>query len=208
MAGFWSFILFLVRFLAALCCVAVLSPLPDDPGNPTAAFRVLLSSMDGMPSLVIWKSRYSLTLYKGNSPVKTYHAVFGRGYADGDKERTGDKRTPEGDFYICTMNHSERFYKFMGLSYPSLQHAEQGLKKGFITPKEFGMIEQALAERRQPLWDTRLGGAIGIHGRVYQDLAARRSRENWTDGCIALANADIDELFGIVQVGTPVAILP
>ena len=55
------------------------------------------------------------------TPVKTYPAVFGRGYSDGDKRMTGDLRTPEGDFYICTMNPSKRFYKFMGLSYPGTE---------------------------------------------------------------------------------------
>ena len=60
--------------------------------------------------------------------------MFGKGYGDGDKQRMGDRRTPEGDFYICTMNHSKRFYKFMGLSYPGLKHAEDGLRSGMISP--------------------------------------------------------------------------
>lgn len=197
-----------VRFAAALCCVVVLSPVPDSPRNAIAAFHTMLSTLDGVMSIVIWKSQYSLTLYKGNAPVKTYHAVFGRGYADGDKEREGDRRTPEGEFYVCSKNDSKRFYKFLGLSYPSLRHAEQGLRNGFITGSEYDAIAQAIALRSQPLWETRLGGAIGIHGRIFEDLAAQRNRQNWTDGCIALANADIDELFGIVEIGTPVTILP
>lgn len=202
------FIFNALRTFAALFLVVVLSPLPDVPGNPSAALRSLLATIEGVPSLVIWKSQYSITLYKGNAPVKTYPALFGKGYADGDKLRSGDKRTPEGEFFICSMNRSERFYKFMGLSYPSLKHAEQGLRRGHITPVEYREIEQALMERRQPSWSTRLGGAIGIHGRIFEDPTAQQNRQNWTDGCIALANADVDELFGILTVGTPVTILP
>jgi murein L,D-transpeptidase YafK len=197
-----------VRFTVALLCVAVLSPVPDAPRTATAAFQDMLTSLDGPPSLVVSKSQYTLTLYKGNTPVKSYRAVFGRGYADGDKERSGDKRTPEGEFYVCSMNNSERFYRFLGLSYPSLKHAEQGLRRGIITQREYDEIERAVVERRQPPWETRLGGAVGIHGRTLEDPAAHAVRKNWTDGCIALANADIDELFNVLSLGTPVTILP
>ena len=208
MAWFWTSLTFTVRFFVGLFLVSVLSPLPDMPQTSTSALLSLLSRLEGATSLVIWKSQYSLTLFKGTAPVKTYGAVFGKGYGDGDKERTGDKRTPEGDFYICSMNNSKRFYKFLGLSYPGLKHAAQGLQRGIITPREYGEIEQALRERRQPTWDTRLGGAVGIHGRMLQDPGVWANRHNWTDGCIALANADMDELFSVVSVGTPVTIIP
>lgn len=208
MARIWRSISAVLRFTAALFCVAVLSPLPDSPANSATAMLAMLSSLDGPPSVVIWKSQYTLTLYKGSAPVKTYRAVFGKGYADGDKERYGDRRTPEGEFYICSMNTSKRFYKFMGLSYPGLKHADQGLRKGILSPSEHQAIQQAIAERRQPSWETRLGGAIGIHGRLVENAAAQQNRENWTDGCIALANVDVDELFSILAVGTPVTILP
>jgi murein L,D-transpeptidase YafK len=143
-------------------------------------------------------------------PVKTYRAVFGKGFQDGDKQRMGDKRTPEGEFYICTMNHSKRFYKFMGLSYPGLQHAEYGLQAKMITPLEYTMIRKALEERQPPPWDTRLGGAVGIHGRMLDEQVSPRQylSMNWTDGCIALDNADVDEIYSVVSLGTPVTVLP
>jgi len=208
MLQIWTSITTTLRFLAALFLVSVLSPLPDSPGTASRELIAMLSRMEGATSLVVWKSQYSLTLFKGSSPVKTYWAVFGKGYGDGDKERSGDKRTPEGDFYICSMNHSKRFYKFLGLSYPGLKHAEQGLQRGVITPREYEEIEQAHRERRQPTWDTRLGGAIGIHGRMLEDPVVWANRQNWTDGCIALTNTDMDELFSIVSLGTPVTIIP
>ena len=208
MAWFWTSLAFTVRFSLGLFLVSVLSPLPDMPQTSTSALLSLLSRLEGATSLVIWKSQYSLTLFKGTAPVKTYGAVFGKGYGDGDKERSGDKRTPEGDFYVCSMNHSKRFYKFLGLSYPGLKHAQQGLQRGIITPREYLEIESAHRERRQPTWDTRLGGAIGIHGRMLEDPVVWATRQNWTDGCIALSNTDMDELFTIVSIGTPVTILP
>ena len=75
-------------------------------------------------------------------------------------------RTPEGDFYVCTMHPSKRFYKFLGLSYPALKHAEFGRRSGMISEGEFLMIKKALEEGQPPPWNTRLGGAVGIHGRT------------------------------------------
>ncbi len=204
----WNSITLSLRFFLAVFLVSVLSPLPDMPDTSARELSSLLSRMEGATSLVIWKSQYSLTLFKGNAPVKTYWAVFGKGYGDGDKERTGDKRTPEGDFYISSINHSKRFYKFLGLSYPGLKHAERGLQRGLISPREYGEIEKAVQERRQPSWETRLGGAIGIHGRMLEDSSVWAMRQNWTDGCIALSNTDIDEIFSLVSLGMPVTILP
>jgi murein L,D-transpeptidase YafK len=124
--------------------------------------------------------------------------------------KNGDRRTPEGEFYICTMNDSKRFYKFMGLSYPDLKHAEYGLRSGMISPDEYTMIRKAIEGRLSPPWETRLGGAVGIHGRTLDagEAQQRYVSTNWTDGCIALDNADVDEIYQVVSLGTPVTILP
>jgi murein L,D-transpeptidase YafK len=195
--------------LAAFLLLTCIAPLPETNTRQTVAFEDRLFSLDGKIRLVIWKSRYTLTLYKGATPVKTYRAVFGKGYGEGDKQRRGDRRTPEGDFYICTMNNSERFHRFMGISYPDLKHAEEGLRSGMISPGEYSMIRKALEERASPPWDTRLGGAVGIHGRTVNAGNEQQDvRTNWTDGCIALDNADVDEIYQVVSLGTPVTILP
>jgi murein L,D-transpeptidase YafK len=203
-------IAFSLRLFTSLVLLSCISPAPEVPAKKTSDFSSMLSSLDGRLRLVIWKSHYTLTLYKGNAPVKTYRAVFGKGYRDGDKQMTGDKRTPEGEFYVCTMNYSKRFYKFMGLSYPGVKHAEYGLRDNIITPNEYALIKKAIEERQQPPWDTRLGGAVGIHGRMLDDAVSPQalSRQNWTDGCVALDNADMDELYSVVSLGTPVTILP
>lgn len=199
-----------LRLVTSLLLLSGISPAPEVAAIKNSALSSAGSSLDGQLRLVIWKSHYTLTLYKGNTPVKTYRAVFGKGYRDGDKQITGDKRTPEGEFYICSMNHSKRFYKFMGLSYPGIKHAEYGLRSNIITPNQFAMIKKAIDERQQPPWDTELGGAVGIHGRMLDDTVSPQalSQQNWTDGCIALNNSDVDEVYSVVSLGTPVTILP
>ncbi|MCK9420268.1 MAG: L,D-transpeptidase [Nitrospirae bacterium] len=200
----------ILRLLAAFLLLCCISPSPETSTGKTDIFASLLSSVAGRLKLVIWKSRYTLTLYKGEIPVKTYRAVFGKGYREGDKQRMGDRRTPEGEFYICTMNDSKRFYKFMGLSYPGMKHADYGLQSGMISYVEYAMIKNAIEGRLSPPWETRLGGAVGIHGRTL-DAGNAQQRDvstNWTDGCIALDNADVDEIYRVVSLGTPVMILP
>ncbi|MGE5174010.1 MAG: L,D-transpeptidase family protein [Betaproteobacteria bacterium] len=203
-------IFFLARLLGSLLLLSCLSPAPDATAPKADTFPSLPASFAGQLRIVIWKSQYTLTLYKGDQPVKTYRAVFGKGYQDGDKRTEGDKRTPEGDFYICTMNHSKRFYKFLGLSYPGLKHAEYGLQSRIISTLEYEMIKKAIDEQQQPPWGTRLGGAVGIHGRILEGAVPNKSpvTMNWTDGCIALDNADVDEIYSVVTLGTPVTILP
>lgn len=200
---------FAFRLVVTLLILSCLSPEPEFPAGRSSAFASM--RVDAQPRIVIWKSHYTLTLYKGNLPYKTYRAVFGDGFSDGDKRVMGDNRTPEGDFYICTMSPSRRFYKFMGLSYPAIKHAEYGLQNNIISPQEYFMIKKALDGRQTPPWDTKLGGAVGIHGRTLARKVAEQSsssRLNWTEGCIALDNSDVDEIYRMVSIGTPVTILP
>jgi len=201
---------FYLRLFASLLLLSCIAPTAEAPAGKTLTLASLLASMAGDARIVIWKSRYTVTLYKGGIPVKTYQAVFGQGYGDGDKQMQGDKRTPEGEFYICTMNHSKRFYKFMGLSYPDLRHAQYGLQTNIISPDEYMKIKKAIEDRQTPPWETRLGGAVGIHGRTLdgETVSQRPVRLNWTDGCIALNNSDVDEIYSVVSLGTPVTILP
>ena len=199
----------LLRLLVTLLVASCLSPGPQAPSRKPASVAALPDAPSYAHRIVIRKSDYTLTLYRGDRPVKTYRAAFGRGYLDGDKRVQGDKRTPEGDFYICTKNRSRRFYKFLGLSYPELRHAEYGVQSGMISLPEYHRIKEAVAERQPPPWDTRLGGAVGIHGRTDDGTGGGSwVSANWTDGCIAMNNADVDEIYSAVSLGTPVTILP
>lgn len=151
------------------------------------------------PRIVVKKAERRLFLYDGNKLVRTYRIGLGLS-PDGDKVRQGDRRTPEGDFYIFTRNDKSAFYLSLGVSYPNATHASRGLRDGLITKSQHDAITRALKLKRTPLQHTALGGDIYIHGHG--------ASSDWTWGCVALENDDIRELFNAVSVGTPVTILP
>jgi murein L,D-transpeptidase YafK len=149
------------------------------------------------PRIVVIKSKRLLHLYSNDSLVKTYRVALGLNPIE-NKARAGDRRTPEGEFYICLKNSRSHFFLSLGLSYPNREHAERGLREGLITRGQYSQIIAALTRKRTPLQNTRLGGAIFIHGNG--------SKNDWTWGCVALDDGDIRELFDAVPVGTPVFI--
>ena len=151
------------------------------------------------PRIVVKKADRRLFLYEGSKLVKTYRIGLGLS-PEGDKVRQGDRRTPEGDFYIFTKNDKSAFYLSLGISYPNAPHADRGLRDGLITRSQHDAIMRALKLKRTPPQNTRLGGDIYIHGRG--------AGSDWTWGCVALEDDDVRELFDTVSVGTPVTILP
>ena len=84
------------------------------------------------PTIVVKKSRRQLLLFSKGKLVRTYRVGLGLSPV-GDKVRAGDRRTPEGEFYIFTKNNKSAFYLSLGLSYPNAAHAERGLRDGLIT---------------------------------------------------------------------------
>jgi len=151
------------------------------------------------PRIVVWKSARHLDLYSGDEAVRSYK--IGLGFSPvGDKQSEGDGKTPEGEFYICMKNPNSRFYMALGISYPNKDDAEAGLKEGRITEEQYRNILNAIDDKRQPPWDTSLGGEVFIHGHG--------SSSDWTLGCIALDDADIEELYNLLSLKTPVLINP
>lgn len=149
--------------------------------------------------LVINKRERKLFVLRNGKPWKVYSVALSQ-IPYGDKRKEGDKRTPEGEFYVCKKDPNSKYYLSLELSYPSLKHAEKGLKAGLISKKEYLAIIHSLEEGKIPPQNTNLGGHICIHGGG--------NGTNWTEGCIALKNKDISELYKIVQIGTPVVIFP
>lgn len=186
-------LLLLPAFLIALLALAV------QPASlqPTTTDRSLLKLTS--PRIVVKKAERRLFLYDGNKLVKTYRIGLGLS-PKGDKVRQGDRRTPEGDFYIFTRNDKSAFYLSLGVSYPNATHADRGLRDGLITKSQHDAIMRALKLKKTPPQNTALGGDIYIHGRG--------ASSDWTWGCVALEDNDIRELFDIATVGTPVTILP
>ena len=151
------------------------------------------------PEIYVYKEKRRLYIMDEGVVVRDYPIGLGQ-TPQGDKTEQGDGRTPEGTFKICVKNPTSKFYLSLGIDYPQRKHAENGLFNGTITPVQFGDIVAALEHNQKPPWNTHLGGAIFIHGGG--------AHMDWTDGCVALYNSDMKELFEITSVGTPVTILP
>ena len=161
--------------------------------------RQPLPSPLSQPKIVVKKGQRQLFLFSGDKLVRTYRVGLGLSPI-GDKVRSGDHRTPEGDFYIFTKNNKSAFYLSLGISYPNVVHAERGLRDGLITRSQYDAIMRANKAKKTPPQNTHLGGTIYIHGNGAQS--------DWTWGCVALENDDVRELFNAVTVGTPVTIQP
>jgi len=188
-----------VLFLAALAVGAYVYFSPQLPSVSVAMEQKPLRLPLKEPRVVIRKRARELTLYDGAEPLRKYRVVLGANVS-GDKEREGDKRTPEGAFYICTRNDASRFHKFMGLSYPAPPDALRGLKAKLISRSEHDAILKAHELKQCPPWKTALGGEVGIHGGGID--------RDWTLGCIALTNEAVDELWAALKMGDPVLIEP
>lgn len=151
------------------------------------------------PRLIVEKSSRRLFVCDGERLVATY--PIGLGFApDGDKEREGDGKTPEGEFYVFAKNEQSRFYLSLGLSYPSADAARRGLAENLITREEHDAVLGAIEAGAMPPQKTALGGEIYIHGGG--------AGEDWTRGCVALADEEMKALFEAIPIGTRVVILP
>lgn len=151
------------------------------------------------PRLVIKKNARKLEIFDGENLIKTYTIVLGFTPV-GDKETEGDGRTPEGEFYIFTKNDKSKFFLSLGVSYPSVDDAKRGLQKNLISQEEHDAIIEAINDKQMPPQKTKLGGEIYIHGGG--------TIADWTDGCVALRNEEMKEIFDAVPVGTSVVIEP
>jgi L,D-peptidoglycan transpeptidase YkuD (ErfK/YbiS/YcfS/YnhG family) len=147
---------------------------------------VRFSAETGAAAIVVNKDRGLLTLYVAGRPVRSYRAEFGRNAA-APKIHAGDLATPEGRYRIVAKKGPDatRYHKALLLDYPNetdRQRFESARRAGRVPP------------------GARPGGLIEIHGE------GGRGRD-WTDGCVALSNVDMDDLFSRVGIGTPVTVI-
>ena len=165
--------------------------------------------VEGFPMANVWvrvsKREGRLDLFRGPDLVRSYRADFGYNPLS-DKERRGstsnpdDWRTPEGTFYIVRKNPASQYHRAFVLSYPSAEHGQRAFDRGMISRRELDAILAADRDGTMPPMNTALGGMIEIHGRGSgQGL-------NWTQGCVALRDEHIDELWSHLPEGTPVVI--
>ena len=99
--------------------------------------------------MVIFKGQRQLELYSEGAVVRTYRVGLGLNPVD-DKEREGDRATPEGDFYIFTKNPKSAYYLSLGISYPNIEDAERGLRAGLITRAQHDQIVSAIKKKAAP----------------------------------------------------------
>lgn len=151
-----------------------------------AAEAVAASRATGGVAIVVNKLGRKLEVYDGGRRVATFHAELG---VNGlrEKRHSGDKATPEGRYRIteARQNGATRYYKALMLDYPNATDRAR-----FDTDRRLGLIPPRAG----------LGGLIEIHGEGGEG-------RDWTDGCVALTNRDMDSLFRWSQVGTPVTIV-
>jgi hypothetical protein len=174
--------------LAVGCSVAIVVPAWSF-GPPTSL------------SLHIWKGRREMILQRGDHVVRRFRVVLGSNPKD-DKLRRGDGRTPEGRYFISEKKPHSPFHRFLAINYPNYDDAERALRQHLITGNEWADIFFANLRRTTPPASTPLGGRVGIHGFGNRPLVPL----DWTEGCIAVSNDDIDYLYSIVSIGTPVVI--
>ena len=149
----------------------------------------------------IFKERRQMLLKQGDHVLRTFGVRLGR-QPVGTKEYRGDNRTPEGQYYVSEKKASSRFHRFLGISYPNRDDADRAFSQRLISANEWADIFVANVRRSVPPSSTLLGGRVGIHG-----LGGRqRSLFDWTEGCIAIGDAEIEYLYEVVPVGTPVII--
>ncbi|MFN0107772.1 MAG: murein L,D-transpeptidase family protein [Blastocatellia bacterium] len=179
-----------VCFSAIVICLLLGSAVSIQSAEP--AFRLLVK-----------KSERKLYLYEtvnGKERLrKTYQIALGSA-PTGHKQKQGDGRTPEGDYYLTHKNPKSNFYLSLGVSYPNIGDADAGLKSGLITKTQHQAIASAIRSKSKPPQNTKLGGDIFIHGYGVE--------RDWTAGCVALEDKDIKELFDLLPVKTPVKIVP
>jgi murein L,D-transpeptidase YafK len=136
--------------------------------------------------LIVYKSKRELLAYSGENLIKTYNISLGR-QPFGHKQFEGDRKTPEGTYYIHDKNPNSGWHKNLGISYPNKDDKKYANNMG-----------------KEP------GGDIKIHGLLnHAGFVGKFHRwYDWTLGCIALTDDEIDELYAAVEVGTPIEIYP
>ena len=136
--------------------------------------------------LVVDKQARRLTAYAGGEAVREYRIALGWA-PEGHKQMEGDGKTPEGAYFVDAKNPNSRYYKNLGVSYPNEQDRAAAAALG-VSP----------------------GGDIKIHGLPAGQghLGAVHWMQDWTAGCIAVSNEEIDELYARTPVGAAIEIRP
>jgi murein L,D-transpeptidase YafK len=144
---------------------------------------ILLGKAD---QVLVLKGEHQMTLLSEGKVIRTYRIALG-GSPTGAKKQQGDHKTPEGVYLLDRRNPKSRFYKSIHISYPSDEDKQRAAHSG-VDP----------------------GGDVMIHGlpNGFGWLGASHRSLDWTDGCIAVTDTEMDEIWKLVPDGTPIEIRP
>jgi len=147
----------------------------------------------------------TLSVMRGEDPVVSFKGIsIGRAGVSRERHQ-GDRRTPLGEFRIAKIKERSQFHRFFIIDYPNRERADIALERGEIDAATHRAIRRALRAGELPPQHTPLGGNLGIHGIGGGDPQLHEAF-NWTQGCIALTNGQIDSLSQWIRVGTRVVI--
>lgn len=147
----------------------------------------------------------SLSVLRGHQVIEKFAPVsLGRSGAKTQRIRGGNV-TPLGEFRINRLNQESRWHIFLGIDYPTPDHARMAYDSGIYSREEYDDYFDHYRRHGAPPQDTALGGAIGIHGLGRADPEIHE-RFHWTQGCVAITDAQVETLMELVGVGTRVVI--
>ena len=178
---------FLRSLLVLAACLGVASLVYADAADSLGSVDARpTESMPTADRVVVYKGERRMLLMRGDSILRTYKVALGLNPV-GHKERAGDFRTPEGTYYLTRRNPRSDFFLSIQVSYPNDIDIKKAHRNG---------------------WET--GGSIMIHGLPNQlkHVPTYYERQDWTDGCIAVSNSDMLEIWLLTANNTPIEILP
>jgi murein L,D-transpeptidase YafK len=143
-------------------------------------------SLPSITYILVEKSRRKMSVYHDDQLVKEYRIALGS-QPIGPKQKQGDRKTPEGLYNISAKNANSKFHLSLKISYPNEKDAQQALAKG-VPGGDNIMIHG-------------LGTGFGWLGKAHV-------LKDWTLGCVAVTNSEIEEIFSATPIGTPVEIRP
>lgn len=155
--------------------------------------------------VVVNTQKQTLTVFNGSESVAVFKDIaIGRNGTTYSKHHL-DNKTPLGTFRVAYINRDSKFHLFFGFNYPTRAHAARALAHDRISADMYWAIVLAQGADELPPQRTPLGGYLGIHGLGEGSLTLHR-RLNWTQGCIALTNKQIETLDHWVELGTVVVV--
>lgn len=171
---------------AAAVAIAVIGTVAWDFLKLSGRSQAAAAPGERATAILVEKGARRMTLIRDGAPLRSYEVSLGR-TPTGHKQQEGDARTPEGRYAVDFKNARSRYHLALRVSYPTAEERADAARRG-VPP----------------------GGDIMIHGirNGLGWLGTLHRALDWTDGCVAVTNSEIEEIWRLVEVGTPIEIRP